>query len=230
MNQIVTRGIVLRRTDYGEADRIVVFLTPDHGKVSLMAKGVRRLKSKLAGGIEFFSVSSITFRLGRTELGTLMSSRLEHYYGEITKDIDRLQLAYELMRILNKITEVDTEPAHFDLLRDMFAAINDPTIDLRLAEAWFYAQLLRLEGQIPNLVTDDVGKDLDPTTRYQLSIEDSVLHVQPDGPIGADQIKFLRLLCSPNQPKTLQQVQGIGDLLAVCAPLVRGLLYQNVNV
>ena len=45
------RAIVLRRTNYGEADRILQLLTPK-GKRSVMAKGVRRERSKLAGGIE----------------------------------------------------------------------------------------------------------------------------------------------------------------------------------
>ena len=50
-----TKAIVLRRTDYGEADRILQLLTPS-GKRSVIARGVRKEKSKLAGGIELFSV------------------------------------------------------------------------------------------------------------------------------------------------------------------------------
>ena len=60
-----TSAIILKRVDYGEADRILTLLTPDHGKLSLMAKGVRKIKSKLAGGIELFSISTITFAEGR---------------------------------------------------------------------------------------------------------------------------------------------------------------------
>ena len=53
-----TLAIVLRRTDFGEADRIVNLLTPG-GKVSAMARGVRKPKSKLAGGIEFFALNEV---------------------------------------------------------------------------------------------------------------------------------------------------------------------------
>lgn len=52
-NDLHTRAIVLRRTNYGETDRILNLLTPE-GKKSVLAKGVRREKSKLAGGIELF--------------------------------------------------------------------------------------------------------------------------------------------------------------------------------
>ncbi|HRQ86596.1 MAG TPA: recombination protein O N-terminal domain-containing protein, partial [Candidatus Saccharibacteria bacterium] len=45
-----TRAIILRRTNYGEADRILQLLTPE-GRKSAIARGVRKEKSKLAGGI-----------------------------------------------------------------------------------------------------------------------------------------------------------------------------------
>ncbi|MCA9330182.1 DNA repair protein RecO, partial [Candidatus Saccharibacteria bacterium] len=61
MKQIVTVGIVLARINYGEADRIVTILTPDHGKIRLLARGVRKIKSRLAGGIELFSINDLTY-------------------------------------------------------------------------------------------------------------------------------------------------------------------------
>ena len=44
-----TKCIILRRTNYGEADRILTVLTPEHGQLSVMARGVRKEKSRLAG-------------------------------------------------------------------------------------------------------------------------------------------------------------------------------------
>ncbi|HMM62356.1 MAG TPA: DNA repair protein RecO, partial [Candidatus Saccharibacteria bacterium] len=85
-----TRAIVLRRTNYGEADRILQLLTPD-GKRSVMARGVRREKSKLAGGIELFAISDVVIGEGKGELGVLTSSRLVQFYGNILKDFDRMQ-------------------------------------------------------------------------------------------------------------------------------------------
>src|SRR5688572_21914665 len=104
MNQTVTEAIVLSRTDYGEADRILTLLTPDHGKLRLIAKGVRRVKSKLAGGIELFSITSITYIKGRGDIGTLVSTRLAKYYDQIVKDLDRTMLGYDLIKQLNRVT------------------------------------------------------------------------------------------------------------------------------
>src|SRR5688572_15436140 len=146
MNQLVTEGIILSRIDYGEADRILTLLTPEQGKLRLMAKGVRRVKSKLAGGIELFSVSSITFVKGRGEIGTLISTRLAKHYAAIVKDLDRTMLGYDLIKQLNKVTEDHPEPEYFELLRHVFAALDDPAISLELVRFWFAAQLLRIEG------------------------------------------------------------------------------------
>ena len=73
MKQQTTPAIILRRTNYGEADRIVTFLTPI-GKIRAMVKGVRRSKSKLAGGIELFSESTVTFLETRGDLARVVSS------------------------------------------------------------------------------------------------------------------------------------------------------------
>src|SRR5688572_14550778 len=123
MNQIVTTAIILGRTDYGEADRIITLLTPDHGKLRLLAKGVRRVKSKLAGGIELFSISSITFVKGRGDIGTLISTRLNKHYRQIVTDLDRTMVGYDLIKQLNKITEDEPEPEYFDLLKQVFEAL-----------------------------------------------------------------------------------------------------------
>ena len=146
MKQIVTTGIVLARTNYGEADRILTLITPEYGKLSLMAKGVRRIKSKLAGGIELFSVSDITFIRGRSDLGTLISARLIKHYRTIVKDIGRTMLGYDLIKLLNKATEDEPESEYFTLLEQAFEALDDPTIDQNLIRLWFTMQLLRLGG------------------------------------------------------------------------------------
>ena len=73
-----TQAIVLRRTNFGEADRILTLLTP-LGQRGAMARGVRREKSKLAGGIELFGVSDVVLQQGKGDLATLTSARLIHF-------------------------------------------------------------------------------------------------------------------------------------------------------
>jgi DNA repair protein RecO (recombination protein O) len=230
MNQLVTTGIVLSRTDFGEADRIITILTPDYGKLRLMGKGVRRVKSKLAGGIELFSVSNITFIHGRSDIGTLISTRLIRHYGHIVNDITRVQLGYELIKTLNKITEDQPEPEYFVLLEQTFQSLDKPAISELLVRCWYIAQLLRIGGHSPNLQTDTAGQQLTEDSTYNFSIDDMSLISHKNGRLTAEHIKFLRLLFGNNEPKTLQRVAGIERLLVVAVPMIQAMagIYLHV--
>jgi DNA repair protein RecO (recombination protein O) len=163
MRQFRTQAIILNRTDYGEADRIITFLTPDHGKVRAIAKGVRRSTSKLSGGIELFSVSDLSFIIGKSEINTLRSSRLVNYYANIVKDLGRTNAGYTFIKKLDKATEDEPEAAYFYHLQEAFESLDDSDINLGLIELWFDAQLLRLAGHTPNLRTDNKAQSLNPT-------------------------------------------------------------------
>jgi len=220
MKQLVTTGIILGRTDYGEADRILTLITPDQGKLRLLARGVRRIKSKLAGGIELFSVSTITFAPGRGELGTLVSTRLVQHYEQIAKDLQRTMTGYDLIKLLNKSTEDQPDPEYFALLKDAFEALNDAQIPLPLIKFWFGVQLLKLDGHAPNLQTDEQGKKLVPDQLYDFDMDRMTFVANPlSGRFNANHIKFLRLVLAGNSPKVLTQVQGMGQLLHDCQPL-----------
>ncbi|HEY5667924.1 MAG TPA: DNA repair protein RecO [Candidatus Saccharimonadales bacterium] len=224
MNQRVTRAIILSRTDYGEADRIITLLTPDYGKVTLLAKGVRKVKSKLAGGIELFSVSEITFIKGRGEVGTLVSTRLVKHYEHIVSDLDRTMLAYELLKRLNKVTESEVEEEYFALLQGALEALNDLSVSLDLIRFWFDAQLLRLGGQGPNLQTDEHGSPLSPEQQYTFDFERMGFMAAPHGQFDAQHIKFLRLAFAGHSALALAKVQGGTKLAGECTPMLHHLM------
>lgn len=230
MKQLLTKGIILSRTDFGEADRIITVLTPEAGKLRLLAKGVRKIKSKLAGGIELFSVSDLTYLQGKGEVGTLVSSRLDKHYGRIVSHIERVQLGYELIKELHKATEDHPEAEYFHLLDQTFVALDDSTIPLELVRLWFDAQLLRLAGHEPNLRSDKQDATLDASRRYTFDFESMCFAAQPEGRFSADHIKLLRLLFSNHTPGKLTQVQGIAGLLADITPLIRTMLTSFVRV
>lgn len=229
MKQILTTGIILSRTDYGEADRILTVLTPDHGKLRLMARGVRKIKSKLAGGIELFSTSNITYIEGKRELGTLISTRLIKYYSHIVKDIDRVQLGYELIKLLNKATEDHPEAEYYYLLEQAFSALDNPDINLELIRIWFQAQLLRQAGHSPNLQSDTNDRKLNAETCYNFDLEAMTFVPYGAGKYTAAHIKTLRLLFSTHPPADIQKVQGLSDLLGMLTPLINSMLKSFVR-
>lgn len=230
MKQLTTQGIILSRTDYGEADRIVTMLTPGHGKLRLMARGVRKPKSKLAGGIELFSVSDVTFIEGRGEIGTLISTRLDRHYGRIVKDIERVQLGYDLIKMLNRATEDQPEAEYFELLDQAFQALDDARIDSGLIRVWFEASLLRQAGHSPNLSTDTDDNKLQTDQTYNFDFEAMAFTLHDSGHFTAAHIKTLRLLFSGHLPGSLQKVQGIEALLPDLAPPVRTMLTAYIRI
>lgn len=207
MNQLVTSGIVLRRIDYQEADRILTILTPDQGKIGLIAKGARRAKSKLAGGIELFSISDITFISGRKDIGTLTSSRLKRHFPHITADIDRTMLGYDFLKQIDRITEQASEAGYFDLLEAALSGLDEEQLSLELCELWFSLQLLKLTGHSPNLRTDESGKKLVADERYNFDFGDMQFMKHSAGRYEAGHIKLLRLAISQSSPVKLLNLQ-----------------------
>ena len=230
MKQLLTKAIVLHRIDYGEANRIITLLTPEQGKLRLMARGVRKPKSKLAGGIELFSTSSLTYLPGRGEIGTLISSRLITHYGTIVRDITRVQLGYDLIKMLNRVTEDQPEPEYFDLLEQAFRALDDVQIDLGLIRLWFESALLRQAGHSPNLHSDVTGKKLQTGETYNFDFEAMAFAPHPGGHFRAAHIKILRLLFSHHPPQTLANVQGLTTLLPDLIPLIQTMLTTYIRL
>lgn len=228
-NQIVTTAIVLRRTDYGEADRVITVLTPDHGKLSMMARGVRRHKSKLAGGIELFSTSDITYMPGKGDLGTLVSSRLIKHYDQIVTDIEHVQLGYELIKLLNKAIEDNCEAEYYDLLAATYEALNNPDIAPELIRSWFHAQLLRLAGHTPNLRTDTTGSALSVDYTYNFDSDGMAFIMHEQGRFTPAHIKSLRLLFDGHPVHSLYKVNGLQGSVEQISPLMRIMISEHLS-
>jgi DNA repair protein RecO (recombination protein O) len=226
VNQLRTQGIILTRTDFGEADRILTLLTPDHGKLRLMARGARKIKSKLAGGIELFSISDITFMRGRGDIGTLMSARLNRHYGDIVKQIDRVQLGYEITRTMHRATEVE----YFQLLEKTFVALDDITIPSLLINLWFQAQLIKLAGHTPNLSTDASRQKLEAGHKYNFDFDRMLFVPHVNAQYNTNHIKLLRLLFSINEPAAINHIEQLELLLPSIAPMIVTMLSTSIRV
>lgn len=220
MNQFRTKAIILRRTDYGEADKIIQLLTADHGKVSVIAKGVRKGKSKLAGGLELFAVCDVTLLKGKREIYTLTSARIDTFYQSILKDYDRVQLGYTCIKEVAKATETAGEPEFYELLRQSFIFLNELDIPLQLTEAWFRLQLAILLGSALNVTYDINNERLTADKKYDFNTTDLQFMPRDTGAFTADHIKVLRLLITKN-PYVVNHVSGVHSLLDECLWLSR---------
>lgn len=222
MKPLGTHAIILRRLDYGEADRIITLLTDGYGKIRVMAKGVRKSKSKLAGGIELFSVSEIHFIKGRSDIGTLVSTRMIRNYGNIVKNLERTEMAYAMLKAVDKTLEDETGQDYFTVINESLSALDQAGLPPILAELSFDMRLMQLLGTVPDFTTDSAGNSLDPSGQYEFDFETVAFRLVPEGPFGKNHLKVLKLLAH-NSPQAVAQIQGLEKYLKDLSPLVRGL-------
>ncbi|MBR3232750.1 DNA repair protein RecO [Candidatus Saccharibacteria bacterium] len=206
-NDIRTKAIVLRRTNYGEADRILNFLT-EQGVIAAIAKGVRKEKSKLAGAVELFTISDITLHKSlNNKLCVLTSAKMLEHYDQIVYKLPELELASMVMKQIGKYAETSTGPEYFDLLKQVLSALN-AGVRPELVETWFWFNLAKTNGEQINLIKDTDGNDLDPFKTYVWDSTESALREQLGGNVTATEIKLMRLMLS-NTLKTTSRVQDI---------------------
>lgn len=214
-----TKAIVLHRTKYRETDRILNLLTPE-GKKSVIARGVRKEKSKLAGGIEMFCVSDVTIHYRHNQvdqqdaLGILTSAKMSEFYSGILADLDRLELASTIIRTINRISDQVDSPDFFSLTQQSFSALNQRvhTTSTALVESWFMINFLRLSGEELNLHLDTHGEPLRPNQTYVWDSIERALTPHPHGNISQKHIKLLRLI-STSPLALVAKVQGVEELL-----------------
>jgi len=219
MKTTKTRALVLRRTNFGEADRILQVLTPE-GRRSVMAKGVRKEKSKLAGGIELFAICEVVLGEGKGDLGILTSARLVHYYNNIVKDYDRLQFGYFTIQQVTRASENVDEPEWYDMLSEVYMGLDATSISLDLTQTWFYLRHAGLLGHQLNLEVDTSGEKLTLDRTYRYDVGEQGLREVPNGEITADHIKLLRLI-STRSLKILAQIGGVNEILPACLLVAR---------
>ena len=209
-----TRAIVLRRTNYGEADRILRLLTP-LGQRSVMARGVRREKSKLAGGIELFAISDVVINTGKGDLGILTSTQLVHFYRHILEDYDRLQFGYEAINLISRASEDIDEPDWYGVLSEVYMGLDAQSVPLQLTQSWFYLHYAELTGYELNLSVDVTGQPLEGDKTYMYDMNERGLRPAEQGDINADHIKLLRILMT----KPIQAVAQIGGVESVLSDI-----------
>lgn len=191
---IRTLGYVLRRTNYGEADRILNIITPV-GKIAAIAKGSRREKSKLAGGIEIFSLVDFNFHYGKSSFAIVTGARMIKHLGNIIKDYNRMELATTIMKKIDNAAEHSDNSEYFKIMDQCLKAL-DSGIDNDLIEIWFILNYKKALGEELNIYRDNNGKLLSAEKAYFWNNEEVSFVETKEGDFGVDELKVLRLMLS----------------------------------
>lgn len=139
-----TKGIVIRRFNLNEADQIVTVLTENEGKISLMAKGSRRLKSKFCGRLEPFYHVSLNYFQGR-ELGHLDEAEILEVYTPLESDLRSKSILFYMAEITAKLVADGQECQEvYCLLNECMSEFEDSHSEIILHA--YMVKLLTLLG------------------------------------------------------------------------------------
>lgn len=143
-----SEGIILWRRNFGEADRIVSVYTRNHGRMQLLAKGIRKPKSKKRGHLEVFS--HINFSATRTDgIGIMTETETVDGYGQIRDNLPRVSLAYYFMEVISSVTHGQEKNEElFDLLVNFLTRLKTEK-NLKIMRNEFCTQTLIVMGFWP---------------------------------------------------------------------------------
>jgi DNA repair protein RecO (recombination protein O) len=193
-----TEALILRRSELGEADRLLVLFTPQFGKVRAIAKGARRPQSRKAGHLEPFTQVQLMLAQGR-ELDIITQAEAVNTFAELRADLSLLGQAAYVAELIDRFSVEDTENQALYRL-----AIN--TLD-RLKTGkfpagsifYFNMRFLDLVGYRPELFRCvRCGEDIRPTDQF-FSFQDGGVvcptcggKMKDSTPISLSALKVLR--------------------------------------
>src|SRR3977135_2450863 len=153
---VKTEAVVLRSMRYGEADRILHLYTPHRGRVSAIAKGVRRARSRFGGRLEPFFRLNIELHEGRGELLTVTGAQTVDGHSRLRGDGRALDAAARACDAVGRLFETsEPHPAVFNLLCRKLSLLNeqagsgDGSATGRAGALTFRLKLLLAAGRAP---------------------------------------------------------------------------------
>lgn len=146
MKNFKAEGIVIKRRNVGEADRIITVFTKQHGKLQIKATGVRKITSRRSPHIELLNYSALTLYSGRS-YPVLVEAQAKDTFANIKEDLTKVGLAYHMCELVDGLCpEGEAHEAVFHVLHDSLMKLMEKENDaLRLVHE-FEVTLLKLLG------------------------------------------------------------------------------------
>lgn len=159
-------AVILRRRNWGEADRILTLFTAHRGKIRARAVGVRKPGSRKAGHLELYQRANLYLARGR-DLDIITQAETVDAFGALREDLVRSAAASYLAELLDRLSAEEVEnPAAYRLLHQSLRALcrePGPQLILRTYEI----KLLESMGYRPELTQCTVGReDIRPEDQF----------------------------------------------------------------
>jgi DNA repair protein RecO (recombination protein O) len=142
-----TEAILLRRARFGESSYVLIWLSPEHGKIRTAARGTARKDSKLRGRLDLFYHAEVQFAAGRkSDLHALRELKLLETWEGLRGNYGRLLAASYFAELCDLLSEpAHAAPGLFDLMRRALGHLCDNNPSRRSLE-FFESEVCRLLG------------------------------------------------------------------------------------
>ncbi|MFH1536357.1 MAG: DNA repair protein RecO [Patescibacteria group bacterium] len=145
-----TEGIVLKASDYRDADRLYKIYTKDFGKIIVRAQGVKKTKSKMAGHVEPFCLSDFFIAKTKT-IDKLAGAKQKECFYNLRKNYEKISVANYLVEIYDSlIGHNEKDEVLFSLLKDNLVRLNKNEINWLIIKASIL-KILKGLGYEPDL-------------------------------------------------------------------------------
>jgi len=120
MGTYLTQGLILKHQDYRETDRLITIYSREYGKITALARGSRKISSKLAGNLEPFILADLMIARGR-HFDTIASLEVIKNFRLLKKSLGKIYLAdYFSTVVSNSSKGRQRDPRIFELLQEVF--------------------------------------------------------------------------------------------------------------
>lgn len=241
-----TGALVLRVTDYNDKDCILSVLTPEHGKLSVKARGLRRKNSPLIAPCQLLCYAEFTLFDYRGMYTINEAQALELFHG-LRRDLNKLSLATYFAQVAELLSQEDMpSPELMSLLLNCLYALDKLSLPLEQVKAVFELRAAALTGYAPDLGVCAVCGSETPD-RFDISSGQLVCHTcaSADGirmPITASVLEAMRyiIFCHPKKLFSFRldadAFSSLSDITEgyLCARLERGFsaldFYKSLNI
>ena len=203
-----TKGFVFKKNNRSEADRIFTIFTEDFGKIEIRARAIRKITSKLRGGIDMFCLSEIEFIQGKNHK-TLTDAVALQRFKSITQNFEKTAFSNKISEVLdNFIKGQERDVAIFNLISEVFEKLNSlqlTTDSQQLLYYYFFWNFFSELGYMPEAQKcAKCHEKLNPHDLYFSNKEGGVIcgncagkktkDPEPCLRINSDIVKILRLI------------------------------------
>jgi DNA repair protein RecO (recombination protein O) len=190
-----TEAVVLRSIRYGEADRVLHLYSADHGRMGAVAKGARRMRSRLGGRLEPMTRVQLVLHAGRGELCTVTSADTVHAHPALRERRASLERGVQACEaVLRLLDSAEPNRAAYNLLCNQLGLLDSRAEAATRAQALaFRAKLLLAAGFSPELASCATCGEREHLTGFSPSAGGVVCESCEAGsfPLGADAHTFL---------------------------------------